>query len=362
MAKYTEQYNLYLPENEDPSSIHEKGMQDNFVMIEELLTGGFGGGGGSAPIYDPGSDDPIEPKSITDFDAKQWNDHKASNANPHGTQVRNLKIPTDKTNISEVLVDALNDVGHSLKIDSSLFEINLDDTLGNITTSTLRIVADSASPDVNATSILSGSIQLKPDTISDSPVNEFTIASGMNCQMMSEMKHSANIQVDSDRHIYKGSDPNSATMRYMIKQDIEALIESMIRSLVPSILADGTISNIKMTSDGLLQVREISASNSDNTVKVISNVLSVENFLHAQDSASFHAGIDVINGNANLGDVATVNTLSASTATITTLESTTINVDTINTDTANVGTGIFSGTITADGQISSKSDVVAFDN
>jgi len=361
MAKYTEQYNLYLPENEDPSSIHEKGMQDNFVMIEELLAGGVGGGGSAAPIYDPGSDDPIEPKSITDYDAKQWNDHKVSNANPHETEVRNLKIPSDKVNISEVLVDALNDTGHSLKIDSSLFEINLDDTLGNITTSTLRILADSAAPDINATTIMTGSVQIKPDAISATPINEFIIQTGMNCKMMSEVKHSANIQIDSDRNIYKGSDPNSASSRYMIKQEIESMIESMIRGLVPTILAEGSISNIKLTDDGIIQTKDIASSNSDDKVNILSNILSVEHFLHAQDGVSFNNGFDVLYGNANLGSNANANALSASSATITTLNSTTGTFDTINADVANIGTGAFSGTITVGGDVVAKGDVVAFD-
>jgi hypothetical protein len=340
MAKYTEIFELYLPENKDPSQIHEYYMQENFIKIEELILG-KSQAGQDFSFWDPAGTDPTIKKVIRDTDGQLWTNHaNAKDTNAHATMMGQIHADTNDLDLSQSIIKAINDSPtsnpHNEKIDGRFLNVSLGD-IGGVTFSNIIVTSDEIT-DPGASSELHGLTEILPD-ISDNATNLLDVRVNSVFNLPVTIKQHMFID-PSAGNIYKDTIDNDEN-RYMVKHEIRDFIKEVVNDHA----ATGDIPSLKV-QDAVTANRLLATNNS---------LITVENAMQIPS--------------ANIAGTLGCNNLNSVTATFTgDVEGTnmyissmnitgTLNVSDLATFTSNVSV---SGTIEAVGNISSHGDVIGF--
>lgn len=292
MAKYTQRYRFYLPENRDDSLVHEFGMQENFVKLEELITGGTGGDGADYDIWDENFPNDNETKKvITNFYGNKWDNHVDEEGNPHETLVDDLSLDTGDADVSASLIRNINEGNHSLVISSSFIEQG-----GTGSTATYKeLTVDD--PNEKSKTTLRGEV-----IIDSNPFNSNDSTNVFTCNNAATFGSTAfftnNVGISTGRDIYKGT--NTEDNRYLTRADIVNLIDSEVRAL----LSGGTITQINTTNSGKIFTNNIESLGGQ--LDVTTGVLEVSGGIEALGPSQISNTLRVT-GATTLGTVSTGN-------------------------------------------------------
>jgi hypothetical protein len=339
MAKYTEVFELYLPENRDPSQIHEFNMQENFIKLEELILGKSSAGQDFA-MWQPDTGDSTTRKTISDVDGTNWQKHVDSSGNTHNLQFAAIHKDDDSADLGESIIRRINEGSNpSTKIDGSFLNVQID-SLEGVQLSSLLVQAPDDDSINTAKSELQGHTMLVPNDYGFDPINKFEVQVESTFSEVVYMSNDFFVSTQPDANIWKGT--AEELNRYLTKGEIIQVIKDTVREYagsgnIPKLVISGPDASITVTS-------------TDGTHQAFIAVEAVRTDFLKSDGSTITVDVAL-----------SVPTLAvSSTSTLAGVTATTLDV------TGDVTTGILSAssltsasTITAGGDISTDNDIVA---